>query len=101
MNSLIQQAEEAHRRGELATAKKLYAKLIDAATGNTDALYGMGTLLMQEGCFAEAGALLADALEREPQAADIAFNYAVCLRGANDLPAAIAMAERAGRAGGG
>ncbi|MDF1766002.1 MAG: sulfotransferase [Gammaproteobacteria bacterium] len=100
MNSLIQQAEEAHRRGELATAKKLYAKLIDAATGNTDALYGMGTLLMQEGCFAEAGALLADALEREPQAADIAFNYAVCLRGANDLPAAIAMAERAGRAGG-
>ena len=95
MNSVIQQAESAHRQGRLEEAERLYLALLDENPQNVDALYGLGTLFMQAQNFDAAEPLLASALALEPKAADIAYNTAICLREKGDLAAASVMAERA------
>ena len=47
MNSLVQQAELAHRQGDLETAQQLYRQQLTVDAQHVDALYGLGTLLMQ------------------------------------------------------
>jgi thioredoxin-like negative regulator of GroEL len=47
MTSLIQQAELAHRQGDLDTAQQLYRQQLAIDAKHVDALYGLGTLLMQ------------------------------------------------------
>lgn len=100
MMSIIQQAEAAHRRGELDEAKRLYLLQLQANTQDTDALYGLGTLAMQAGCFVDAVPLLARAIALEPGAAEIAYNYAICLAQIGERETAVHMAKQAGHAGG-
>ena len=54
MDSLVQQAEAAHRRGDLEEAKRLYAEQLDSDSQDVDALYGLGTLFMQIQRFTDA-----------------------------------------------
>ena len=51
MDSLVRQAEAAHRRGDLDAAKRLYTQQLSADSQQVDALYGLGTLLMQTSSF--------------------------------------------------
>lgn len=100
MDSLVQQAEAAHRRGDLEEAKRLYAEQLDSDSQDVDALYGLGTLFMQIQRFTDAESLLSRALAREPDAAELAYNYAICLRSKGDNSAAAMLAVQAGRNGG-
>mgnify|MGYP000137716519 FL=1 len=100
MDSLVQQAEAAHRRGDLDVAKRLYTQQLSVDSQQVDALYGLGTVLMQAQQFSEAEPLLSMALVLEPDAADIAYNYAICLRSKGDNSSAAELAARAGRSGG-
>lgn len=100
MDSLVQQAEAAHRRGDLDAAKRLYTQQLSVDSQQVDALYGLGTVLMQAQQFSEAEPLLSMALALEPDAADIAYNYAICLRSKGDNSSAAELAARAGRSSG-
>ncbi len=79
MSSDIQQAETAHQKGFLEEAKRLYSDILNNNSDNVDAIYGLGTLALQQNNLQDAERLLAKALTLEPSAADIAFNYALCL----------------------
>ncbi len=79
MSPAIQQAETAHRQGSLDEAKRLYEDLLAENPDHVDALYGLGTLTLQQNNLPEAEKFLVRALALEPGAADIAFNYALCL----------------------
>ena len=92
MDSLVQQAEAAHRRGDLEEAKRLYTEQLDSDSQDVDALYGLGTLFMQIQRFTDAESLLSRALAREPDAAELAYNYAICLRSKGDNSAAAMLA---------
>ena len=88
-------AEAAHQRGDLVAAKALYSRALEQDENSADALYGLGTLAMQEKDTDNAQKLLAKASAIQPQAADIAFKYAVCLDRAGDYAGAIIEALRA------
>ena len=88
-------AEAAHQRGDLVAAKQLYSRALQEDENNADALYGLGTVAMQEKDTDNAQELLAKASAIQPQAADIAFNYAVCLDRAGDHERAVTEALRA------
>jgi tetratricopeptide (TPR) repeat protein len=100
MMSVIQQAEAAHHRGELDEAKRLYTQQLQASARDVDALYGLGTLSMQVEHFVDAVPLLAQAIALAPEAAEIAYNYAVCLQRVGDLSMAVQLAEQAGGSAG-
>ncbi len=71
-------AEQAHKSGQLDIAQKKYEAILKLAN-HTDALFGLGTLLMQKKLFSQAIPLFKKASEQEPNAADIAYNFALCL----------------------
>jgi tetratricopeptide (TPR) repeat protein len=95
VSTSLPQAEAAHRRGDLVTAKALYVRVLEQDDNSADALYGLGTLAMQEKDTDKAQELLAKASAIQPQAADIAFKYAVCLDRAGDYDGAIIEGLRA------
>jgi len=102
MPSTIQLAEAAHRRGDLAEAKILYTKVLQGNKHGSDALsadalYGLGTLALQENNLPDALQLLGQASAIQPQAADISFNYALCLNDAGDKEKAIQVTLQAAR----
>jgi tetratricopeptide (TPR) repeat protein len=91
----LAQAEQAHQRGDLQSAERLYREVLAGDPGNASACYGLGTLLMQRGDLDEAEKQLRAAAVAEPGAADIAFNLALCLRRREQPAAARAEALRA------
>jgi len=95
MTSLIQQAELAHRQGDLDTAQQLYRQQLAIDAKHVDALYGLGTLLMQVEKSDAAELFFSEALALEPDAADIAYNYAICMRNKGDNLAAAELAKHA------
>lgn len=74
----LQDAEQAHRTGQLDIAQKKYEEIL-TLDKHTDALYGLGTVFMQKKLYVQAVPLLQQAYENEPNAADIAYNLALCL----------------------
>lgn len=95
MTTLIAQAEAAHRQGNLVEAARLYTSQLQSNEQDVDALYGLGTLAMQEGRTIEALPLLEQAAAIEPDAGEIAYNYAICLHRSGDMSAAVKVAEQA------
>ena len=88
-------AEAAHQRGDLVAAKQLYGRALEEDEHSADALYGLGTIALQQKDTDNAQELLAKACAIQPEAADIAFNYAVCLDSAGDHDRAVIEALRA------
>lgn len=76
---LLQLAEAAHRRGDLAEAERLYRQLLAANARDASALYGLGTLALQGDQAQAAAGLLAQAAAIEPDAADIGLQLALAL----------------------
>ncbi len=94
-STILPLAEAAHQRGDLVAAKRLYSRALQEKTNSADALYGLGTIASQENDIDNARQLLAKASAIQPKAADIAFNYAVCLDRAGDRDGAVVEALRA------
>ncbi|MFK8020974.1 MAG: sulfotransferase [Pseudomonadales bacterium] len=80
----LAKAEQAHQGGDIAQAKRLYRLVLEDDANSASALYGLGTVALQENAPQEAEKLLSRASVLEPAAADIALNYAVaCNRNGN------------------
>ncbi len=60
---LLQLALRAHRKGDIATAERLYSKLLRRAPGDFHALHLLGVIRARQRRFAEADRLIAKALE--------------------------------------
>ncbi len=91
----IEQAESAHRSGDLEAAKAIYTQLLETNGDNVDALYGLATIALQQTATKDALPLFQRAAALQPEAADIHLNHAVCLFETGHLQDAIAAANRA------
>ena len=60
-SDLLQEAESAHRRGDLTNAERLYRQLLSESSTNSSALFGLGTLAMRSGQYKKAADLLEQA----------------------------------------
>ncbi|MEP5569251.1 MAG: sulfotransferase [Halioglobus sp.] len=87
-SDLLQEAESAHRRGDLLNAEQLYRRLLRKEPTNSSALFGLGTLAMQRGQHKSAADLLLQAARIEPDAADISLNLALTLQQSGQLQTA-------------
>jgi tetratricopeptide (TPR) repeat protein len=82
----LNSALDLHRAGRLDAAAAIYRRLYDNDRSNSDACYGLGTVLMQQRQYAAAVPLLDRALSLEPDVPEFRHNYALALRGlATDL----------------
>jgi len=89
----LRQAEAAHQRGDLAEAGRCYQSVLHRADGDhASALYGLGTIASQRGNMDEAIEMLARAVAIQPDAADINYNYALCLQKSGRLEQATKVA---------
>ncbi len=84
---LLIQAENAHRKGDLAAAENAYQAMLEREH-NVDALFGLATLCHQTKRYQQANELFAQALSCEPMAFDINFNALACLVNSGELEAA-------------
>lgn len=86
--SALNAAQTAHRQGDFTQAKKQYLAILKN-NDNNDATYGLATILFQQRQYLQAISLFKKLQAREPHAADIALNYALCLQAANKPSQAI------------
>ncbi len=76
----LQQAEAAHQRGKLDDAQRHYLiALEEKGVDRASVLFGLGTIALQRGKPEDAVKPLREAVAIAPEAADINFNYALCL----------------------
>ncbi len=71
---LLQRARRAPREGKLATAEKLYRRLLADAPGDFDALHLLGVIRAQQRRFGEAETLLARAAAANPASPEVHNN---------------------------
>ena len=95
--SNLVKAEQAHQKGDMALAKEYYQLALAEDTNSASALYGLGTVALQEKLPQEAENLLGRASKLEPEAADIALNHAVACNRNGNIQGAIEHALRAAR----
>ncbi len=75
LQALYEEALGSHRRGDLATAERLYRQLLEAAPAGFPARHMLGVLCAQQGRNEEAAALIAAAVKANPRSADALTNY--------------------------
>ncbi|WP_286266082.1 tetratricopeptide repeat-containing sulfotransferase family protein [Thalassotalea atypica] len=88
----LQAAEQAQRSGNIDRARELYETIISHSS-HTDALYGLATIYLQTKQFALAIPLFKQALKQEPNAADIGYNYILCLKESGNIQAALLVVD--------
>lgn len=69
-----------HRAGQLDVAAGMYRQLVQEDRRNSDASYGLGTVLLQKGEYEEALELLEHAVAVSPDVPQFAFNLACALQ---------------------
>lgn len=95
IKELVSEAAAALTAGETAKAQELYQSVLDRQSDSVDALYALGTIAFQEKDYQRALELLGQAAEAEPEAVDIAFNYASVLATVGDRLGALLQLQRA------
>jgi Flp pilus assembly protein TadD len=98
MESLFEQAIEQHRAGDLASAEPSYRQILDAHPEHPEALYLLGTLLLQAGRFAESIELLERLTKSQPDSPDTWNNLGVAFKAAGQWEQATRAFEAAVRA---
>ncbi|WP_300298055.1 tetratricopeptide repeat protein [Ferrovibrio sp.] len=93
----LQAGLDAHRRGDLTAAEKLYRAVLAAAPETLDASNLLARLLVQVGRAGEAAPLLRHAIDRAPSEAGLWLSYTECLLAAGQLVLAREAAETARR----
>lgn len=95
LEKLSEDAAAALSDGNLEKANELYQQLLEKEPGSSDAMYALGTIAFQNKDYPKALALFDKAANSEPEAVDIAFNYASCLAAAGDRLGALMQLQRA------
>lgn len=93
----LQAGLDAHRRGDLGQAEKLYRAVLATAPETLDATNLLARLLVQVGRAGEAVPLLRHALDRAPNEAGLWLSYTECLLAAGQVVPAREAAETARR----
>ncbi len=93
--SIVQRAIEAHRRGDLAEAARLYRRALDLDPAAGTASLNLAAILMQAGRLGEAETILRAALERQPDFAEAQYNLGFVLHERGELDGAIEAYRRA------
>ena len=91
----IQLAIALHRQGRLGEAERIYAAILAADPGRSDALHLLGLANYQRGRLPEALRLMAAALKADPRSADIHSNYGLALDAGQQHQAALASFDQA------
>jgi len=91
----LQQALNAHRHGDFATAERRYRAVLASDPNHVDALHYLGLLFHQAGRPADAIALLRRAATLAPADAGLIVNLGVACKAAGDIDAAVACLTRA------
>lgn len=91
----LAKAEKAHQSGDFHAAKKFYQLALNDNANDAGALYGLGTIALQEKRLQDAARLLQDAARLEPAAADIALNLAVTFHRLGNKSSAVDSATQA------
>jgi tetratricopeptide (TPR) repeat protein len=92
---LLGQAADLHGKGDLAAAEAVYLRLLDVPPVRFDALHMLGILRCQQGRFAEALSLIADALKMNPAFPPALLNYGLALDALQRHAEAVASYDRA------
>lgn len=93
----LQAGLDAHRRGDLVQAEKLYRAVLATAPETLDATNLLARLLVQVGRAGEAVPLLRHALDRAPNEAGLWLSYTECLLAAGQVVPGREAAETARR----
>jgi tetratricopeptide (TPR) repeat protein len=93
--SLHAQAVDAHQRGQLAEAERLYLQLLEAAPGAFAPLHLLGVVRAQQGRNAEALDLIGRALQASPDVPEALLNYGNVLKNMGRFDEALASYDRA------
>lgn len=93
--SLLEQALEHHRRGDLTQAAALYREILEADPTNGDALNLLGVVESRLGNLENGLALLMRAMERLPSHANVRHNLANTLEELGRLEEALSLREHA------
>jgi tetratricopeptide (TPR) repeat protein len=91
----IGEAIALHRQGRLSEAERIYAAILAADPGRSDALHLLGLANYQQGRLPEALRLMAAALKADPHSPDIYSNYGLALDAGKQQQQALASFERA------
>lgn len=91
---LFRQAALLHKSGKLGEAEQLCRQILDGAPGDADALYMLGIIFAQQGCYPEALERIGAALAIRPDAAAMRFQHANVLQAAGQLEQALADYDR-------
>jgi predicted TPR repeat methyltransferase len=89
----LESALALHRAGQLVDAEAAYRACL--VSGQPAAAPSLGVVLLQQGRFAEAAALLAPLSTSAPADFELATNLSLAARRSGDLPTALDAAERA------
>jgi tetratricopeptide (TPR) repeat protein len=93
----LQTGLEAHRKGDLTNAERLYRAVLVGAPDALDAYNLLGRLLVQSGRAGEAPPLLRHAIDRAPGQVGLWLSYTEALLASGDLDTAQSAAETAHR----
>ncbi len=91
----LNQAMQAHQKGDLDTAERLYKKVLGLQIAQPDAMHYLGVLYHQRGCSDEAVELIRAALEITPNHPDAHNNLGNVLKESGRLAEAEASYRRA------
>jgi tetratricopeptide (TPR) repeat protein len=92
---LLQEAVALHQRGALGEAESRYARVLERAPANFNALHLLGLLRHQQGRSVEALQLIAAALRSSPVTAEALSNYGVVLDSVGRHDEAVASFDKA------
>lgn len=95
LRAIYDQAVDAHRRGDLATAEQGYLRLLSAEPNNPQIRHPLGVLRAQQGRVDEALVLLEGVVAQNPHDAGLLKDYALVLAGAGRNEDALAAFDRA------
>ena len=95
LSSLHARAVEAHQRGQLAEAERLYLQLLEATPGAFAPLHLLGVVRAQQGRNPEALDLIGRALQASPDAPEVLLNYGNVLKNMGRFDEALASYDRA------
>jgi FkbM family methyltransferase len=94
-SDLLQEAVDAHRRGDLDTAERLYRATLQREPRNAIALNDLGIVMVQRGQRARGEELIREAVSANPDYAEARTNLGALLRERGELDQAKAEFERA------
>ena len=90
IESLLKLAEDCHQRGSLDEAFAYFGRILEIDPRQADALYGIGTVQLQQGKYADAVDALKNAAQICPDVPEFFANYGMALEAIGEKEEAVA-----------